>query len=82
MARNAAKFAFGVALFVAFAQAGTIALAWWRGELPQPSLGDWLWMLSLPVLIVIYLRWFSVLRPGCRSCVVDEPRSRDGPRGP
>ena len=80
--RHIAKFALGVALFVAFAQAGTVALAWWRGELAQPSAGDWLWILSLPVLVGVWLRVFSVLRPGCDACAAGDAGRPPGPRGP
>jgi hypothetical protein len=80
--RGIAKFALGVLLFVALAQAGTVALAWWRGELAQPGVADVLWLLSLPVLVGVYLRWFSVLRPDCAACAPDDrPRPR-GPAGP
>lgn len=82
MVRLAVRFALAVGLFVAFVQAGTAALAWWRGELPQPTLGDWLWIASLPVLIGAYLRWFSVFRPGCDACAAGEPERTTGPRGP
>lgn len=82
MVRPVAKFALGVALFVAVAQAGTVALAWWRDELPQPSAGDWLWIASLPVLVGVWLRGFSVLRPGCDACAAGDPARPPGPRGP
>ena len=82
MIRLAVRFALGVALFVAFAQAGTVALAWWRGELAQPDLADWLSILSLPVLIGVYLRWFLVFRPGCDACATNARDPRDGLRGP
>ncbi len=82
MARIALRFALGIALFVACAQAGTVALAWWRGELAQPSPADWFWILSLPVLVGIFLRAFSVFRPGCDACATDERRPHDGLRGP
>lgn len=82
MARIVLRFALGVALFVACAQAGTIALAWWRGELAQPTVGEWLWIAALPVLVGAYLRFFSVFRPGCDACAVAEPPRPPGPRGP
>jgi len=82
MARTVLKLALGVALFVACAQAGTVALAWWRGELAQPTVGEWLWIAALPVLVGAYLRFFSVLRPGCDACAAAEPPRTPGPRGP
>lgn len=82
IARFAVRFALGAGLFVAFVQAGTVALVWWRGELTQPTLGDWLWVLSLPLLIGAYLRWFSVFRPGCDACAADPAERPPGPRGP
>jgi len=80
--RGVAKFAFGVLLFVALAQAGTVALAWWRGELAQPGVADALWLLSLPVLVGVYLRWFSVLRADCTACTADDDARPGGPAGP
>jgi hypothetical protein len=80
--RGIARFALGVALFVALARAGTVALEWWRGDLAQPGLADALWLLSLPVLVAVYLRWFSVLRPDCTACAPDERPRPGGPHGP
>ena len=80
--RGVAKFALGVLLFVALAQAGTVALAWWRGELAQPGIADALWLLSLPVLVGVYLRWFSLLRPECTACAPDDRPRPGGPAGP
>ena len=83
--RGIAKFALGVLLFVALAQAGTVALAWWRGELVQPGVADVLWLLSLPVLVGVYQRWFSVLRADCTACAPNDASPtarRDGPAGP
>ena len=80
--RGIVKFALGVLLFVALAQAGTVALAWWRGELAQPGVADVLWLLSLPVLVGVYLRWFSVLRPDCTACAPDDRPRPGGPAGP
>ena len=82
MWRGVAKFALGVLLFVALAQAGTVALAWWRGELAQPGVADALWLLLLPVGVGVYLRWFSVLRPDCTACVPDDRTRPGGPAGP
>jgi hypothetical protein len=80
--RGVAKFALGVLLFVALAQAGTVALAWWRGEIARLGAGDALWLLSLPVLVGVYLRWFSVLRPDCTACAPDDRTRPGGPAGP
>jgi hypothetical protein len=80
--RGVAKFALGALLFVALAQAGTVALAWWRGELAQPGVADALWLLSLPVLVGVYLRWFSVLRADCTACATEDRARPGGPAGP
>jgi hypothetical protein len=82
MWRGVAKFALGVLLFVALARAGTVALAWWRGELAQPGVADTLWLLALPVLVGVYLRWFSVLRTDCTACAPDDRPRPGGPAGP
>jgi len=43
---------------------------------------DWFWILLLPVLIGVYLRFFSILRPDCQACLPDDRRTQRGPRGP
>jgi hypothetical protein len=80
--RGVAKFALGVLLFVALAQAGTVALAWWRGEIAELGVRDASWLLALPVLVGVYLRRFSVLRPDCAACAPDDRRRPGGPAGP
>jgi hypothetical protein len=58
-------------LFLGFVQsAGTIA-AWTRGELGAFTFWDGFWILLLPVLIGIYLRYFSVFRKDCPACSAD-----------
>ncbi len=56
------------------------AVAGWRGELNQPAIADWLRLLLLPVLGFVYVRYFSIFRPGCRACLPpDSERFRQRP---
>jgi H+/Cl- antiporter ClcA len=72
----------GALLFLAVIQALTVTVAWWRDELPETTAADWFWILLLPVLIGIYLRFFSIFRPDCRACLPENRPPQRGPRGP
>jgi hypothetical protein len=76
--RFAGGLAAGVLLFAGVAKAATVAIAWWRGEILEPGIAELLWIVSLPVLVAIYLRYFSILRPDCRACVPEASK----PNGP
>jgi len=69
-----------VVLFAVLIRSLDVAFAWWKGDLAQPSFGDWVWIVLLPVWVFLYVRYFSVFRPGCTACEArdDEPL---GPRG-
>lgn len=61
------RLALAAAFFFAFLEAVTVTAGWWQGtRAMQPW--DWLWVAALPVLIGIYLRYFSVFRPECGKC--------------
>jgi hypothetical protein len=45
--------------------------AWTRGEMGPFTFWDGFWILLLPVLIGIYLRYFSVFRKDCPACSAD-----------
>lgn len=79
---GALRVALGVLLFVALVQSGTVALAWWRGELAEMGAREWFWLLLLPVLVALYLRYFSILRADCDACLPDDARRGGGPHGP
>jgi hypothetical protein len=65
--RGLVKLALAAAFFVAFLESVTVTAEWWQGaRRMQPW--DWLWVAALPVLVGIYLRCFSVLRPDCKRC--------------
>ena len=49
-----------------------VAVAWWHDRLPVTGLREWFWLLQLPVLIGIYLRYFSIFRPDCQACQLPE----------
>ena len=72
----------GALLFLAVIQSLTVTVAWWRNELQAMHAADWFWILLLPILIGIYLRFFSILRPDCRTCLSDDRGTQRGPRGP
>lgn len=72
----------GALLFLAVIQSLTVTVAWWRNELPEMRAADWFSVLLLPPLIGIYLRFFSIFRPGCRTCQPEERRTQGGPNGP
>jgi len=49
-----------------------VAVEWWYDRLPAPGLREWIWLLLLPVLVGIYLRYFSIFRPDCQACQLPE----------
>ena len=53
-----------------------VATGWWRGELSLAEDGNWLWLLSFPVLLVVWGRYFSVF--GCEqpACLLPDKRDR------
>ena len=69
--------ALAAAFFVAFLESVTVTAGWWQGTREMRP-WDWLWVAALPALVGIYLRWFSVLRPGCDRCApqADEASKR------
>jgi hypothetical protein len=72
----------GALLFLGLVQSLTVTVAWWRHELPALQAVDWFWILLLPVLIGIYLRFFSLFRPDCRACQPQDRPAQGGPRAP
>jgi hypothetical protein len=59
--------ALAAAFFFAFLHSVTLTAEWWQGSREmQPS--DRLWVAALPILVGVYLRFFSVLRPECDRC--------------
>jgi len=72
----------GALLFLAVIQSLTVTVSWWRNELHAMRAMDWFWILLLPVLIGVYLRFFSIFRPDCQACLPDDRRTQRGSRGP
>jgi hypothetical protein len=72
----------GALLFLAVIQSLTVTVAWWRNELQAMHAADWFWILLLPILIAMYLRFFSIFRPDCRTCLPEDRPPQGGPRGP
>ncbi len=61
--------------------AAETAVAWWRDP---ASVGGWrrLWVVALPLLIAVYLRYFSVLAcpPDSNACKHDDRPQEKKPR--
>ena len=70
----AAWMVFGFALV----KSVTVAVDWWGGRSTQADAWEWLWLALLPVLTGIWLRYFSIFRPGCRACELPEEHDRRG----
>ncbi|MDD3517611.1 MAG: hypothetical protein PHQ14_04620 [Chromatiales bacterium] len=66
-----------MALLLCLFQSVMVTVAWWQGRL-YPDLFDWLWIAALPVLVGVYLRYFSVL--GCRQCQPADDLPNDPPK--
>jgi hypothetical protein len=71
--------AFGVALI----QSLTVSVTWWQGGFPAIGAGEAVWVVVFPVLLLIYIRYLSIFRPGCTSCATpDEQNARNLPPAP
>jgi len=68
--------ALGLKILIAFSfyQFITVAVAWWQGGLDAGSWG-WSWIGLLPVWLFVYLRYYSIFRPGCRACLPPDDRA-------
>jgi hypothetical protein len=82
LVHGALWFIAGALLFVALMQSLTVTVAWWRNELPDTQPADWFWILLLPLLIGIYLRFFSVFRIDCHACLPQDRSTPNEPRAP
>jgi hypothetical protein len=72
----------GTLVFLGFVQSALTLVAWWRGKLDPLTFWDGVWILLLPVLAGVYLRYGSVFRKDCSVCVVaEENRNRHGGLG-
>jgi hypothetical protein len=56
------------------------AIAWWRGELPIPTLFEWASMASLPLLGWLWWRYLSPFGPGRGRCLDPSRRHNEGER--
>ncbi len=72
--RTIVKIALAFAFMVAFLESVVAGAKWWRGD----ALAWWEWGLvgALPILIGIYLRYFSIFGYGRGQCLTppDKPR--------
>lgn len=73
---------FAVAFAALLLDSLVTAVRWWRGELGAPTAFDWIEIALLPLLILVYLRYFSVLRPDCQVCAPSSQHSQSGHPGP
>jgi hypothetical protein len=65
MAWFVAWMAFGFSLI----QSVSIAVEWWQEKLTDAGAWEWFWIAMLPVLVFIFLRYFSIFNPSCRACL-------------
>lgn len=72
MLRVIAVFIGAVVFMLTLFQSVTIAVDWWQGRIATLSGWQTVWLLLLPVMTVVYLRGFFVLRPGCATCATPE----------
>lgn len=77
MLRALVKFLVIAAFGLALIHSVEISVAWWRGELASVSFRDGVAIAGLPVLIGIWLRWFSVFAPGKGQCLMPEKSGSD-----
>lgn len=54
-----------------------VAVDWWQGRLAGIGLREGLWLTLLPVLLAVYIRYFSIFRPGCRACPLPDSPAAD-----
>lgn len=62
------RFVLGMAFTFSVLQSISVSVAWWRGELLETGAREWFWIGLLPILMFIFLRYFSVFRPDCAAC--------------
>ena len=77
-------FVLWTAFALGFLQSLTVTVAWWKGELAAGP-WEWLWIGLLPVWVIVYFRYYSIFRPGCRACLPPEDKATEqrlGPRAP
>ena len=74
-------FVLWMAFSLSFLQSITVTVGWWNGEL-HAGLWEWLWIGLLPVWIVVFFRYYSIFRPGCRTCLPPEHESSHHQAGP
>jgi hypothetical protein len=64
-------------------QSLTVAVAWWQGGFRSLDFPEAVWVVLFPVLVFVYIRYFSVFRPGCATCGTPTEKSAQHlPRGP
>lgn len=55
-----------------------VAVAWWQGELAAPGPLDLALLVLLPVLALIWWRFFSPFAPGRGQCLLPEATTASG----
>ena len=60
----------GFGYMVLLIESVRVGVAWWRGELKEPGIVEWLLLAALPLVALIWWRYLSIFRPGCgkRGC--------------
>lgn len=77
---RAGKFALAAALFVAFVESLKVAVAWWRVGEPPSEWWEWLGVGSLPLLLFIWWRHYSIFGKREPQCLL--PSEGAPPPGP
>lgn len=80
--RKLAAILLGFGYMVLLIESVRTGVAWWHGELTDPSPLQWLMLAALPVLAWIWWRYLSVFRPGCGTAGCQLPDDRPAKPAP
>ena len=69
-------------LLIALFQSLIVTVSWWRQDFVIYHWTDRFWILSLPVLMTLYFRHFSIFRHDCPLCPPADGQSQRGPHAP
>lgn len=53
----------------------SVTMAWWRGEIALTSDWNWFWVGLLPILMVVWWRYFSIFACKNPACLLPEDES-------
>jgi len=78
--KRAGMLLFGCGYIVLFVEAVRVGVAWWRGEIGQPSWDEGLLLASLPVLAWIWWQHLSPFGRGRGQCLLPPDDAGKPPR--